>query len=101
MNELEEKIVEYIATSKNGYSHRHIIAPGIFGSLHFHKDYTVMEDVVFSVFQEKGYKEIEISNALSFLILKGVLRLRNGHLTLTWFKSDPFKEFSDFLDKLR
>ena len=67
LSELEVLIIKYIANSRSGYWHSHKLGR----QFHFHKTHEVSEGELFSAFQDEGYSEKQIAEAVAWLRLNG------------------------------
>ena len=78
LNKLEVEIIKYIANSRNGFWHKHKPRQ----QFHYHRTFEVSEGELFSAFQDRGYSEKQIAEAVAWLRLNGHIFRFNGHLNV-------------------
>jgi len=93
LNNLEKKILQYLAKSKEGYYHRHNMSD----RLHFHKTYSVNYYFLEEYFLDKRkVPSKEFFNAIDFLRLQGYIFWDNGD----WCLTEKGKLFCGIRDRL-
>ena len=79
LNKLEVEIIKYIANSRSGYWHNHKPSQ----QFHYHRTHEVSEGELFSAFEDRGFTEKQIAEAVAWLRLNGHVFWFNGHLNVT------------------